>query len=60
MTEPLTEIGRAKELNRNSTRGETLKREKGKKHPREAEDDNVDISDEARSRALGSSTGRTN
>ncbi len=51
MTEPLKEIGRVKATGRNSTGGGLLKREKGKKRHWETEDDSVDISDEARSRA---------
>lgn len=53
MTEPLHKISGTQETNRNLPRGKLFKHEKGKKHPAEAEDDNVDISEEARRRAEG-------
>ena len=59
MTEPLNKISGIKETSRNSSRGGLLKREKGKGHPEEAEDDNVDISAEARKRAAGKERGNT-
>ena len=57
MTEPLSEISRIKETGRKSTRTDTLKHEKLKRHPEEAEDDCVDISEEARNRATGKKHG---
>lgn len=57
MTEPVIGIGGMKEIGGNSRREGIFKREKGKRHPDEAPDDNVDISDEARSRASGKKRG---
>ncbi len=52
MTESIVEIGGSPGVDRNTAGGGSFKREKGERHPRVvAEDDNVDISDEARSRA---------
>lgn len=59
MTEPLNKISRIKETSRNSSRGGMLKHEKGKGHPLEVEDDNVDISEEARKRAARKEQGNT-
>lgn len=57
MTEPLSEISRIKETGRKSSRTDNLKHEKLKRHPEEAEDDCVDISEEARNRATGKKRG---
>lgn len=57
MTEPVIGVDRVKETGRDTTRGGIFKRDKGKGHPRHAEDDNVDISEEARSRASGKKRG---
>lgn len=57
MTEPLSEISRIKEAGRKNSRADNLKHEKLKRHPEEAEDDCVDISEEARNRASGKRRG---
>jgi len=57
MTDPLSEISRTKEAGRKISRTGSLKHEKLKRHPEEAEDDCVDISDEARSSASGKRRG---
>jgi len=51
MTEPVIEISGLMGTDRNTTRGGMLKRKYEKGHLLEAEDDNVDISEEARSRS---------
>ena len=53
MTDPVDRIGGAKELDRNTARGETFKGGKPKRHADAAGDDSVDISDEARERSSG-------
>ena len=55
MTEPLSKISRIKEAGRKKSHPDNLKHEKLKRHPDEAEDDSVDISEEARNRASGKS-----
>lgn len=57
MTEPLSEISRIKEVDRNSSRSGNPKHEKLKRPPEEEEDDSVDISEEARNRASGKKRG---
>ncbi|MBI2354591.1 MAG: hypothetical protein HYV06_06110 [Deltaproteobacteria bacterium] len=57
MADPVTEIGGVKETGRNTTRGGNSKRDKGKGRPHRAEDDSVDISEEARQRASGKKRG---
>lgn len=51
MTEPVTGIGRVREAGRKETPGGPATSGKGSWHPREVEDDIVDISEEARSRS---------
>ncbi len=53
MTDPVDRISGAKELDRNTARGETFKGGKPKRHADAAGDDSVDISDEARERSSG-------
>jgi hypothetical protein len=53
MTDPVDRISGAKELDRNTARGETFKGGKSRRHADAAEDDSVDISDEARERSSG-------
>ena len=53
MTEPVIGVGGVRGTDRNATGGGIFKRGKGERHPLVTEDDNVEISDEARSRATG-------
>jgi len=53
MTEPVIGVGGVQGTDRNAKGGGIFKRAKGERPPRGNEDDNVDISDEARSRATG-------
>jgi len=57
VTEPLSEISRVKETGRNGSRSGNPRHEKLKRQPDDAEDDCVDISEEARSRASGKRRG---
>jgi hypothetical protein len=57
MTEPVIKISGLPGVDRNTTGGGVFKRGKGERHPRSEEDDSVDISDEARSRAADGKRG---
>lgn len=57
MTDPVDKINGTREVDRNSGRGGPFKGEKRKRRGEVAEDDSVDISDEARERSSGGKGG---
>ena len=57
MTEPVIEISGVRVADRDTKRGAIFKRNKADMHSRAEEDDNVDISEEARSRSAGEKSG---